>query len=86
MSQSGPQPDRAPLPLEVEQQIDRVSDEFERAWQSGQTPRIEDYLDRVPAVGRSAAARRTAGGGVRSAAAARSSRWMLDRLSPAISR
>ena len=52
MSQSGPQPDRAPLPLEVEQQIDRVSDEFERAWRSAQTPRIEDYLDRVPAVGR----------------------------------
>ena len=52
MSHSGPQPDHQPLPLEVEQQIDRVSDEFERAWQSGQTPRIEDYLDRVPAVGR----------------------------------
>ena len=34
------------------QQIDRVSDEFERAWKAGPTPRIEDYLDRVPAVGR----------------------------------
>jgi hypothetical protein len=52
MSQSGPQPDRQPLSLEVERQIDRLSDEFERAWKAGQTPRIEDYLDRVPAVGR----------------------------------
>ena len=40
------------LPLEMEQQIDRVCDEFERAWKAGQTPRIEDYLDRVPDVGR----------------------------------
>ena len=39
--------DRTPLPLEAAQQIDRVSDEFERAWEDGQSPRIEDYLDRV---------------------------------------
>ncbi len=44
--------DDAQLPLEVEQQIDSISDEFERAWKSGQTPRIEDYLDRVPAIGK----------------------------------
>ena len=52
MSERDPQPDRPQLPLEVEQQIDRISDEFELAWKSGQTPRIEDYLDRVPAAGR----------------------------------
>ncbi len=52
MSQHGPQPDPDPLPLEVEQQIDRLSDEFERAWKTGQPPRIEDYLDRVPEAGR----------------------------------
>jgi len=46
MSES-PQPDREQLPLAVEQQIDRLSDEFERDWRSGHPPRIEDYLDRV---------------------------------------
>ena len=53
MSKHGPQPDRVPVPLEVEQQIDRVSDEFEGAWKTGQVPRIEDYLDRVPVESRS---------------------------------
>jgi hypothetical protein len=52
MSARDAQPDREPLPLEVEQQLDRVSDEFERAWRSGQTPRMEGYLDRVPVAGR----------------------------------
>ena len=34
-------------------QIDRVSDEFESAWKAGKVPHIEDYVERVPAVGRS---------------------------------
>ena len=45
-------PDREPLPLDVALQINRVSDEFEDACRSGQAPRIEEYLDRVPVVGR----------------------------------
>ncbi|MBM4093687.1 MAG: serine/threonine protein kinase, partial [Planctomycetes bacterium] len=44
--------DRSPaeesaLPLPQQQQIDRLADEFERAWKNGQSPRIEDCLDRV---------------------------------------
>ena len=46
-----PDPDR--LPLEVEQQIDQLSDEFETAWKNGQAPRTEEYIVRVPDVGRS---------------------------------
>ncbi len=49
-----PGPHRDKLPLEVEQQIDQLSDEFERAWKAGRAPRIEDYLDRVADVGREA--------------------------------
>lgn len=52
MSEFGPLLDRDPLPLEVERQVDRLSDEFERAWKAGRSPRIEDYLDRAPAAGR----------------------------------
>lgn len=29
--------------------IDRICDEFEEAWRAGETPSIEDYLDRAPA-------------------------------------
>ncbi len=46
------QPDRERLPLEVEQQIDQLSDEFERAWKAGSALRIEDYLGRIPEIGR----------------------------------
>ena len=35
MSEFGPLLDRDPLPLEVERQVDRLSDEFERAWKAG---------------------------------------------------
>ncbi len=52
MSERDPPPDLPTMSLETGQQIDRVSDEFKRTWQAGPTPRIEDYLDRVPAVGR----------------------------------
>ncbi len=52
MMEHDPQPDRERLPLEVEQQIDQLSDEFERAWKEGRAPRIEDYLGRIPEIGR----------------------------------
>ncbi len=32
----GQQPNRDQLPLEIEQQIDRLSDEFESAWKKGE--------------------------------------------------
>ena len=52
MSERDPQPDRPPLPLEVEQQIDRLCDEFELAWKGGYSPRIEDFLCRLPVAAR----------------------------------
>jgi hypothetical protein len=30
-------------------QIDVVCDRFEKAWRTGESPRIEDYLDELPA-------------------------------------
>jgi serine/threonine-protein kinase len=42
------------LPLEVEQQVDRVCVRFENAWRSGPPPRIEDCLQELPASARSA--------------------------------
>jgi hypothetical protein len=35
----------AALPLSLAEQVDRVCSRFEAAWQAGQRPRIEDYLD-----------------------------------------
>ena len=42
------------LPLELEWEIDRLCDEFDRAYKSGQQPRIEDYLSRISETGREA--------------------------------
>ena len=42
-------PDRRELPLELLDQIDRICDRFEAAWESDTRPRIEDHLDEVPA-------------------------------------
>ncbi len=42
-------PQRERLPLEVEQQIDRLSDAFESAWKRGARPQMEDYLPRIAA-------------------------------------
>ena len=39
------------LPLELARKIDRLCDEFERAWKSGEQPRIEDYLSRIAEAG-----------------------------------
>ena len=40
------------LPLELEEQIDRLCDDFEKAWRDGQQPRIEDYLTKLADVPR----------------------------------
>ena len=71
MSERDPQPDRPQLPLEVEQQIDRVSDEFERAWKSGTDAAHRGLPGSRSGGGTIAAARRAARGGVRFAAAGR---------------
>ncbi|MBM4089350.1 MAG: hypothetical protein FJ276_07960 [Planctomycetes bacterium] len=47
--------DRSPaeesaLPLPQQQQIDRLADQFEREFKAGQNPRIEAYLDQLPAL------------------------------------
>ena len=42
------------LPLELEREIDRLCDEFERAWKAGDQPRIEDFLSRIAEAGREA--------------------------------
>ena len=47
MSDAPQQTDPA-LSLECERHIDQVCDEFERAWKSGQQPRIEDFLAKAP--------------------------------------
>jgi serine/threonine protein kinase len=52
MNERDLQPDRQSLPLEVEQEIDRLCDEFELAWKSGSSPRIEDFLCRLPVAAR----------------------------------
>src|SRR5438105_3454321 len=36
------------LPVAVARQLDLLCDEFERCWQQGLQPRIEDYLPRAP--------------------------------------
>ena len=58
MTEHTPNPGREPLPLDVEQEIDRLCTEFEERWRNGERPRIEDYLLQ----GRLAAACRTAQG------------------------
>ncbi|MDA1051276.1 MAG: protein kinase [Planctomycetota bacterium] len=40
------------LPLELEEQIDRLCDDFEKAWRDGQQSRIEDYLTKLADVPR----------------------------------
>src|SRR4051794_22831608 len=40
-------PERTALPLDVLNQIDGVCDRFEAAWESGDRPRVEDYLGAV---------------------------------------
>ncbi len=40
------------LPLAIERQIDDVCLRFEAAWQTGQEPRIDDFLDGIPEVHR----------------------------------
>ncbi len=52
MSAGDAQSDRDPLPLDIQQLLDRVRDEFARAWQPGAAVRIEEYLDRVPSAWR----------------------------------
>ena len=44
-----PEPGRTELtlPLRVLDRIDQVCDRFERAWNSGQRPRLEDYLGEI---------------------------------------
>jgi WD40 repeat protein len=49
-----PRSDNGSLPLEVEEQVDKVCDRFEAAWKQGQRPRIEEYLDNLAEPGRSA--------------------------------
>ncbi len=39
--------DRTVLPLDVLEQIDQVCGRFEAAWESGDRPRVEDYLGAV---------------------------------------
>lgn len=45
------QPNRA-IELEAMRAIDAACDRFEQAWQSGKTPRLEDFLHEVPASAR----------------------------------
>jgi serine/threonine-protein kinase len=47
-------PDRGELPLDVLDQIDRICDRFEAAWESGERPRVEDDLGAVAAAYRPA--------------------------------
>jgi serine/threonine protein kinase len=42
------------LPVSLIEHVDRVCDRFERAWEAGQRPRIEDYLGEEPVPARSA--------------------------------
>ena len=39
--------DRAYLPLQVLDRIDQVCDRFEAAWEAGDRPRLEDFLDEI---------------------------------------
>ncbi len=49
MSESKEHPPDNPesLSLSVQEQIDAICVQFERAWKAGQTPRLEDYLEHV---------------------------------------
>jgi serine/threonine-protein kinase len=49
-----PVSDNGSLPLEVEEQVDRICDRFEDAWKQGQRPQIEDYLGDLAEPGRTA--------------------------------
>ena len=40
-------PDRTALPLAVLDQIDRICDRFEAAWEAGEPPRIEEVLGQI---------------------------------------
>ncbi|MFI5454982.1 MAG: serine/threonine-protein kinase PknK [Isosphaerales bacterium] len=40
-------PDRTELPMDVLDQIDRICDRFEAAWEAGEQPRIEDDLGQI---------------------------------------
>jgi tetratricopeptide (TPR) repeat protein len=48
-----PPSDNGSLPLDVEEQVDKICDRFEDAWKQGQRPRIEDYLAILAEPGRS---------------------------------
>lgn len=37
-------PDHRELPLDLLDQLDRICDRFEAAWESGARPQIEDFL------------------------------------------
>ena len=54
MSKPFPEPARASLSLPIERVLDAVCTRFEAAWQSGPTPRLEDFLGDTPEPGRSA--------------------------------
>ena len=45
--------DEQDLPFSQVEQIDRLCDEFEQAWQSGKRPKIEEYLERATSTERS---------------------------------
>jgi tetratricopeptide (TPR) repeat protein len=49
-----PPSDNGSLPLDVEEQVDKICDRFEDAWKQGQRPRIEDYLGKIGEAGRTA--------------------------------
>src|SRR5262245_26851039 len=39
--------DQSELPLEILDRIDQICDRFERAWEQGGRPRIENYLEEI---------------------------------------
>jgi serine/threonine-protein kinase len=50
---SGPDPAGGPdLPATLVMLLEQACDRFEEAWQAGRRPRIEDYLEEMPAAGR----------------------------------
>ena len=48
------EPSAISLPLPLKRRVDKICDEFEAAWNSGQRPNIEDYLGAIPDPERSA--------------------------------
>ncbi|MGE3241044.1 MAG: serine/threonine-protein kinase [Pirellulales bacterium] len=42
----------SPSPLELEQAVDEICDRFERAWQAGEIPRLEDFATQVSSAAR----------------------------------